>query len=83
MTREYRLFIQDILKAISDIDEFIKDTDFEDFCNDEKAKSAIVWQIHVITVASSEERGKSEKQIMVKVVDVFGNDTNKVLGVGV
>ncbi len=26
-----------------------------------------------------EERG--EYQIMVKVVDVFGNDTNKVLGV--
>ncbi len=52
MTREYLLFIQDILKAINDIDEFIRDTDFEDFCNDEKAKSAIVWQIHVIGEAT-------------------------------
>ncbi|RZN38274.1 MAG: site-specific DNA-methyltransferase [Methanophagales archaeon ANME-1-THS] len=36
---------------------------------------------HKYTVASSEEPGKCEKQIMVKVVDVFGNDTNKIIKV--
>jgi len=34
MRREYRLFIQDILRAINDIDQFIRDTDFE-----------IVWDV--------------------------------------
>ena len=38
---------------------------------------------HKYTLESSEEPGKIEKQIMVKVVDVFGNDTNKVLKVRV
>ncbi|MBE0433177.1 hypothetical protein IBX73_06895 [candidate division WOR-3 bacterium] len=36
---------------------------------------------HKYTVASSEEREKRKKQIMVKVVDVFGNDTNKTIKV--
>lgn len=38
---------------------------------------------HIYEVASSEKRGNRGKQIMVKVVDVFGNDTNKVLKVKV
>lgn len=36
---------------------------------------------HEYLVASSEERGKCERLIMVKVVDVFGNDTNKIIKV--
>ena len=52
MTREYKLFIQDILQAIKDIDEFTSNMDFEEFCKDEKTKSAVVWQIHIIGEAS-------------------------------
>lgn len=35
------------------------------------------------TLKSGEKPGKTEKQIMVKVVDVFGNDTNKIIKVRV
>jgi len=36
---------------------------------------------HKYEVANCEKRGRRGKQIMVKVVDVFGNDTNKILKV--
>ena len=36
---------------------------------------------HKYTVASSEQRGKRGKLIMIKVIDVFGNDTNKIIKV--
>ncbi|MEW6675833.1 MAG: DUF86 domain-containing protein [Nitrospirota bacterium] len=52
MMREYKLFIQDILKAIEDIDAFVKGLDFEMFITDEKTKSAVVWQIHIIGEAT-------------------------------
>jgi len=52
MTREYKLFIQDILQVIKDIDEFTSNMDFEEFCKDAKTKSAVVWQIHIIGEAS-------------------------------
>ncbi len=52
MKRKDNLFIQDILQAIEDIDTFIKDIDFEEFCKDEKTKSAVVWQIHKIGEAT-------------------------------
>lgn len=32
MTRDYSLFIKDILEAINDIEDFIGDMNFEAFC---------------------------------------------------
>lgn len=52
MIREYKLFLQDILDAIKDIDSFVKGMDFMDFCRDEKTKSAVVWKIEVIGEAT-------------------------------
>jgi len=48
MKRKEQLFIQDILQAVQNIDNFVRDKDFKDFCEDEKTKSAVVWQIHII-----------------------------------
>ena len=52
MTRQYTLFIQDILDAIKDIEEFIGDMDFNTFLDDDKTKSAVVWKINVIGEAT-------------------------------
>jgi len=52
MNRQERLFIQDILKAIEDIDSFIRNEDFKEFCKDEKTKSAVVWKINIIGEAA-------------------------------
>jgi len=52
MTRKYRLFIQDIFHALQTIDQFVEKMDFNDFVKDEKTKSAVVWQIHIIGEAT-------------------------------
>ena len=52
MIREYKLFLQDILDAINDIDSFVKGMNFMDFCRDEKTKSAVVWKIEVVGEAT-------------------------------
>jgi uncharacterized protein with HEPN domain len=45
VTRDYSLFIKDILQAINDIEAFIGDMDYAAFQMDEKTKSAVVWKI--------------------------------------
>lgn len=52
MKRDYKLFVQDILQAIKDIEIFVKDMDYTNFSVDEKTKSAVVWQIHIIGEAT-------------------------------
>jgi len=52
VNREYKFFIQDMLKAISNIEEFIGRMDFNDFFRDEKTKSAVVQKIETIGEAS-------------------------------
>lgn len=52
MIREYKLFLQDIVNAINDIDNFIKGMDYTAFYKDEKTKSAVVWKIEVIGEAA-------------------------------
>lgn len=42
MIREYKLFLQDILDAINDIDSFVKEMDFRDFCKDEGKEQIIL-----------------------------------------
>ena len=63
MTRGYLFFIQDILKAINDIDKFVGNMDFEEFCKDGKTKSAIVWQIHII--------GEATKNVPKSITDRY------------
>jgi uncharacterized protein with HEPN domain len=52
MTRDYSLFIKDILRAMENIEEFISDVTFEEFSVNEKTKSAVVWQIQIIGEAT-------------------------------
>jgi len=52
MTRDYKLFIKDIVEAIKDIEVFIGEMDYEGFLRDKKTQKAVVWQIHVIGEAT-------------------------------
>lgn len=52
MTRNYKLFIQDIAEAIKDIEVFIGEMDYEEFLRDKKTQKAVVWQIHVVGEAT-------------------------------
>ena len=48
MTRDYRLFVKDIMEAIQDIEAFVDDMDFDSFQADRKMMSAVVWRLEVI-----------------------------------
>ncbi len=50
--RDLSLYISDILHAMKLIDEFVTGMDFETFSEDEKTKSAVVMQLHVIGEAA-------------------------------
>ncbi|MCL4537399.1 MAG: DUF86 domain-containing protein [Nitrospirae bacterium] len=52
MSRDYKLFIKDIVDAIKDIDIFVGDIDYEEFLKDKKTQKAVVWQIHIIGEAT-------------------------------
>ncbi len=40
--RAYRLYLKDILKAIEQIETFVRDLDLDGFKNDDKTASAVV-----------------------------------------
>lgn len=52
MSRDYKLFIKDIVDAIKDIDVFVGDMDYEEFLKDKKTHKAVVWQIYIIGEAT-------------------------------
>lgn len=52
MERQFNLFVQDILDSIKNIEEFVGNMSFDDFCGDEKTKSAVVLKIEVIGEAA-------------------------------
>jgi uncharacterized protein with HEPN domain len=52
MTRDYKLFVKDVLDAINDIERFILNLGYSDFLKDEKTKSAVVWKIQIIGEAT-------------------------------
>ncbi|MCK4420958.1 DUF86 domain-containing protein [candidate division WOR-3 bacterium] len=52
MTRDFKLFIQDIIDSINEIEEFVGDMDFNEFYNDRKTRSAVVLKIEIIGEAS-------------------------------
>ncbi|MBT9131335.1 MAG: hypothetical protein DDT42_01576 [candidate division WS2 bacterium] len=52
MRREYKLFIQDILDSIKEIEEFVGDMDFNEFYSDRKTRSAVVLKIEIIEEAT-------------------------------
>jgi len=48
MSRDYKLFLQDILEAAQHVEEFVKDMGFDDFGQDEKTSSAVIRKLEVI-----------------------------------
>lgn len=52
MTRDFSLFIKDILEAINDIEIFIGDMDFEAFSTDRKTRTAVIHEIEIIGEAA-------------------------------
>jgi uncharacterized protein with HEPN domain len=63
MKREYRPFIQDILDSINKAEEFIGSMEYKEFILDEKTRSAVVWQLHII--------GEAAKNIPKKIRDKY------------
>lgn len=52
MNRDYHLFLQDIVDAIDAITDFLGNMRYEEFLEDGKTHSAIVWKIQVIGEAT-------------------------------
>ncbi|WP_333655835.1 HepT-like ribonuclease domain-containing protein [Dissulfurispira sp.] len=52
MTRDFSLFIKDILEAIDDIENFIGDMSFEAFSSDRKTRTAVVHEVEIIGEAA-------------------------------
>ncbi len=52
MKRGYLLFLQDILRAIQSIEEFVAGMDFDVFAADDRVKSAVVWKLVTIGEAA-------------------------------
>jgi uncharacterized protein with HEPN domain len=52
MKRRYSLFVEDILDAITWIEQFTKDMDFEQFQADEKTKTAVVKKLEILGEAA-------------------------------
>lgn len=52
MARQFKLFIQDMLDSIKNIEDFVGDMSFDEFCGDEKTKSAVVLKIEIIGEAA-------------------------------
>ncbi len=50
--KDYRDYLQDILDAIVDTVEFVKDMSFEDFLHDKKTVNAVIRSLEVIGEAS-------------------------------
>lgn len=48
MLREYKIYLQDILRSISRINKFITNVSFDDFEKDEKTIDAVVRNLEII-----------------------------------
>lgn len=70
MKRATWLFVQDILEAISQIKSYVGTMTFEEFRNDEKTTSAVVWKIHVIGEATK----NIQKTLQQKYPDIPWKD---------
>jgi uncharacterized protein with HEPN domain len=52
MTRDLKLYLEDMLNAIKEVEEFMKGLSFEDFCKDTKATRAVAMDFIVIGEAA-------------------------------
>lgn len=52
MNKDYKLYINDIMEAIRDIQDFTRNMNYEDFLRDRKTQRAVVQAIEVIGESS-------------------------------
>jgi len=52
MTRNYAVFIRDIIKAMEDIENFVAGKSLEELRGDEKTLSAVLWKLGIIGEAA-------------------------------
>lgn len=74
MKREYKLFIKDIMESIERIEEFVRGMNFDEFVQDDKTASAVVWKIEIIGEATK----NVPKHIRHKYKDVPWRDMAKI-----
>ena len=56
MTRDYKIYLKDILGALESIEIFIKEMSFEDFRKDDKTSSAVIRKLEIIGEAAKHPR---------------------------
>lgn len=61
--REYTIYLEDILKAIESIGEFVESMEFEDFIEDDKTTSAVIRKFEII--------GEATKQIPDEIKEKY------------
>ena len=52
MSRDYRLFLKDIVEAMESAEDFTENMDFEDFTKDDKTASAVIRKFEIIGEAA-------------------------------
>ena len=52
MTKDYQIYIKDILKAMDDVDVFVRSMSFEDFLKDDKTSSAVIRKFEIMGEAA-------------------------------
>lgn len=52
MKRDYKLFIRDVLDCINKIEEFVGNTNFDEFVKDDKTSSAVIRKLEIIGEAT-------------------------------
>ncbi len=52
MKRDFKLYLRDIVDSVDSVEEFIGNIDFEDFLEDNKTNSAVVWKLETVGEAS-------------------------------
>ena len=66
MTRDLKLYLEDMLKAVNEIEEFMEDLSFDDFCKNTQAIRAVTMDLIIVGEAAKHvpaEMRKSQPQI--------------------
>ncbi len=74
MTRNYLLYLSDIIEAIGRIEQFIANVKADEFFGDEKTKNAVVWNIEIIGEAAKH----IPRQIKQKYKEIPWSDMSKM-----
>ena len=59
MSRDYKIFLKDILQSMESIEEYVNNMDFDEFKADQKTVDAVVRNIEII--------GEATKQIPLEI----------------